>query len=191
MYLILDTETGGIGLETSLLTVSFIITDNSFEIQDVNNWSLIPDDGLYHVKAKDGGLSINKINLTELAEKAVSYRLAGQDVYKILQKWSDDGKDKLIPVGKNVSGDINQITDKLISKGSWEKFVSYRPLDLSSICQYLKIVGRIPPEVSGSLESIGQFYKIPTNELHTAEGDAILTLKCLQMMIRSFGVENS
>jgi len=184
MFLSLDTETGGIGLDKSLLTLGLVIADDDFNVVDTYHWGLIPNDGVYRVDPN--GLAVNKIDLVELAKEAFTYREASQLLYAVISEHSNNGKEKIVPVGKNVGGDISQICDKLMKRGTWENFVSYRFLDVSSIYQLYRLKGLIP-DTGGSLESICEHYGYPTDGLHGALKDAELTLKCLQRMASEIG----
>jgi len=182
MLLSFDTETGGLGLDKSLLTLGLIFYDEEKgEKIDEYHWGLIPDNGIYIVDPK--GLEVNGIDLVELAKTAITYKEAGTELYNVLKHHSDHGSNKIVPVGKNVHGDINHVCDKLMSRGTWENFVSYRTMDVSSLFQAFRLVGKIPDTVSGSLESICEFYELPTDGLHGALRDAEMTLECLNIML--------
>jgi len=181
-YISIDTETGGIGLDKSLLTLSMIyveIQGGKPHILERFNLSLIPDDGIYRVTA--GALDINKINLVDLAKVAITYKEAGTKVYNKLKSWYVDNNSVMpVPIGKNVYFDLTQIWDKLLSRGAWESFVSYRVLDLSSVVQFMKFAGKMPESVGGSLSSVCEYLNVKVGNLHEAEADALMTLYCLQ-----------
>ena len=185
MYLFLDTETGGIGLDKSLLTASFVFTDRNFQIKEELNLSLIPDDGIYRVTPE--GMEVNKINLCELAKGALTYKKAGTELYRFLQKcYSRNSGNKIVPVGHGMSGDLDHLFDKLLNRLSWENHVSYRRLDTSTLAQYLKMIGYIPEGVSGSLSSLAEYFNLNINEgdLHTARGDVGLIIEVVKCLSR-------
>ena len=179
MYLFVDTETGGIGLDKSLLTVGFLVVDDDLEIKYNLLYKVKPKDGVYNITAE--ALSINKINLIEHDKEAITYEEAGSQLYEMLSAWGNDGKNKLIVVGKNVSFDLQQIWDKLLRRKSWEHFCSYRVIDITSIQMVLISLGQITPTV-GSLADLCQHYHIPVVDSHTADGDCLLTLECYKAM---------
>ena len=182
MFLSLDCEMGGLGLHTSLLTVGMVFADENFEPISSHHIELVPDDGIYHVEA--GGMQVNQINLVDLAKNAMTYKEAGTEIYNLLKMMSNEGAEKLILIGKNVHGDMAQIYDKLITKRTWDQFVSYRVLDISAIHQLYRLKGIYPETITGSLESICEYYGISTNGVHNALRDAEMTLECLKRMMK-------
>lgn len=181
-YLILDTETGGIGIDKSLLTAFFVVTDDQFRPIDELSLELKPNDGIYRTTGE--ALEINKIDLKTHDKVAVTYSVGGTALYNFLKKNSDGGKIKLVPVGHGFSGDLDHIFDKLVSRNTWESFVSYRRLDTSVALQFLKACGVFPETVSGSLASIVEYFNIKLpGELHTAKADTLLTLEVLKNLI--------
>lgn len=179
-YCFLDTETGGIGTEKSLLTAFFLITDDKFNPIDSLELYIKPDDGTYHVDGR--ALEINKIDLVKHDKVAVTYNKAGTMLYNFLVKNSSD--DKLIAVGHNVKFDITHVTDKLISDGSWSKFVSYRCLDTCVIAKYLQMVGKLPLDLSISLSSLGEYFGVAIpGQSHNAKYDVEVSVIVLNEML--------
>jgi oligoribonuclease (3'-5' exoribonuclease) len=178
LYLSLDTETGGFGLDKSLLTIGLVLANSDFQIMDYHHFWVKPDDGVYKVTGQ--ALSVNGINLHTHDSIATTERVVGTKLYELLSKWSDSGKTKLIPVGKQVAGDIAQI-QKVISKGSWENFVSYRPLEVSSVAWFLQSIGLLPAS-NGGLSDLVKHYRVAEENFHDALGDARMTLAVLRAM---------
>jgi hypothetical protein len=174
MYIIVDTETGGIGLDKSLLTASFFIADDQFKVKQKLNLFLKPNDGVYHVDA--GGLLVNKIDLVKHDNIAKTYKVSGTVLYDFLREWSQCGFNKLTVVGKNVYFDLTHIWDKLLGRGSWETFCSYQLLDLSSVWRWLEITGKVPKLESTSLGALAEYLEVEVGEPHTAYGDVVTTL---------------
>ena len=83
-FLAIDTETGGIGSDKSLLTAYFLILDKDFKIVDDLLLLTRPEDGVYRVTSD--ALKINGINLIEHDSKAVFYKKAGTLLYDFLIK---------------------------------------------------------------------------------------------------------
>lgn len=182
-YLIFDTETGGIGLDKSLLTAYFMVCDNEFKKIDELYLYVKPDDGIYRVTGE--AMGINKINLVEHDKKAITYKKAGTALYQFIEKNFEYRKDRMVPVGHGMSGDLDHIFDKLMGRSTWETFVSYRRLDTSVALQFLKSCNVFPEIVSGSLESLVEHFGIKRNgELHDAKVDAELTRDVLVKLIK-------
>lgn len=181
-FISLDVETGGIGKDKSLLTAYFMVMDEAGNKVTDLDLRIKPEDKIYHVTAE--ALSINKINLVSHDAEAITDREAGSRLYEFLRLVSQDGKQKLIPVGHNVKFDIDFIWEKLLSRPSWEHFVSYRVIDTASIGQFLQLAGLIPPEVSGSLGSLAKEFQVVNPAAHTGEGDVLTTVGILKGMLR-------
>lgn len=185
-YLFLDTETGGIGLDKSLLTASFILTDEDFNELDVLDLFVKPDDKIYHCTAE--ALSINNINLIKHDKIAITHKEAAKILYDFLKKWSNGGKEKLIVVGKNVYFDLTHIWDKLISRGTWETFVSYQIVDLTTVWKMLEICGKVAVLSKTSLSNLAEYFNInfPSSIQHTSKSDTEITLhiykRCLELL---------
>lgn len=185
-YLALDTETGGIGPEADLLTAYFGVYDENFNLLHELDLKIRPEseDDFFHVSAK--ALEINKIHLPTHFREAETKTTAGRKLIMMLKFASDNGANKLLPIGHNVQFDIRKVQEKLLNKGAWDHFVSYRVLDTGSIGQFLKIQGKIPAEVSGSLTSFVDHFKIGFNagDAHTAKGDAVATAMVMKEMLK-------
>ena len=180
LFLPMDCESGGLSENVSLLSVYLQVVDSNWNVLDSLNLFTKPNDGVYLVEA--GGLEINKINLVEHDKVASSYSDAGQQLYRFLNKNSNQGKIKLIPLGKNVSGDVAWVNKHLLNKGNWEKFCSYRTMDISPFARALQIQGKIPSEIGLSLFSLYDWLKtknlVPdvVGNPHEAEYDTKLTV---------------
>lgn len=180
-YLVFDTETGGIGLDKSLLTLYFQVTDDNFTPIGELSLAVKPDDGIYHVTGE--AMGINKINLIEHDKIAIPYKKGGTALYDFLKSNFKGKENHFVPIGHNMSGDLAHIWDKLLGRTTWESFVSYRLFDTSSVCQYLKTQKKIPATVSGSLESLITYFGLPKGEHHNAKYDALSTLEVLKKML--------
>jgi oligoribonuclease (3'-5' exoribonuclease) len=184
MYLFLDCEMGGIGREYSLLSAYFAVLDAKFEPIDELELFVQPNDGIYHVCGP--AMAVNKINLIDHDRIAMTYKLAGASLYTFLKQHSGDGSIKLVPCGHGIKGDIDVIVEHLMSRGSFEKFTSYRVLDTSSVAQFLRAFGMFPEEVSGSLESLAKHFnilnKFDETKLHTARTDTLVTVEVLKSL---------
>lgn len=179
-YLSVDTETGGLGDEVSLLTVGLVLADKDFNQIQAIQFGTKPDNGKYIVEA--AGLAVNKINLVEHEYNSEPYKKTGSDLYTILNSWSKSGKEKLVPIGKQLAGDIRKIQQCLLSKNTWEQFVSYRQLDVSAVFMFMQNLGYFPETMNGSLKELLQYYMLKTDGQHDALWDAKATLEVLKKM---------
>lgn len=179
-YLALDCEMGGLGLDTSLLSVGLVVADEGFNVVETREYLVKPDDGIYRVTGT--GLGVNKINIAEHDLKAKPYKEAKSELYEFLKQSTDNGKIKLEPIGKQMVGDIAHIQDKLISRASWEGFVSYRHTDISAIANLYSAL-RVLPKESYSLRELADHYGISTIGLHNSLCDAMISLRVYEAMV--------
>jgi DNA polymerase III alpha subunit (gram-positive type) len=187
LYMPLDNETGGLADNVSLLSTYLEVVDEKFNVVDSLELYTKPNDGVYLVEA--GGLEVNKINLIEHDKIAITYSEAGQKLFNFLKKNSQDGKIKLIPVGKNVQFDVTGLQKTLLQKKNMEKFVSYRQLDITAIAMGLQIAGKIPADMGLSLGSLAKHfdvYNLVQGNAHEAKYDTQVTMlvfrKLLEML---------
>ena len=168
LYLPFDTETGGLTEDSSLLTAHFAVCDKDFNIIDELDIFTKPNDGQYNVSAQ--ALEINGIDLINHDKVAKPYSESGQELRNFLWKYSNNGKIKLVPVGKNVGFDVIKIHNTILGKKTWSVFTSYRLYDITGLVIYLKRVGKLPADAPDSLSGIAQFFGIEA-QWHTAKGD--------------------
>lgn len=178
---------GGLEKEKfSLLTVFIIAVDDNFNVIDELYLYLKPNDGIYKVCAQ--GMAVNKIDLVKHDTVAISYKEGSTKLYNWLKKVTEGNKEKAIVVGHGIYGDVEWIVEHLINRGSWETFTSYRKLDTSSTCQFLKACGLFPESVSGSLISLAKYFGVEVNEdeAHDAKYDTMLTFKVFLSLRKLF-----
>jgi oligoribonuclease (3'-5' exoribonuclease) len=184
-YLILDNEMGGTEKEKhSLLTSYFIVTDNKFNIINELSLEMKPNDGNYILTGDS--MNVNRIDLKVHDRLAKTYKESGTILYNWLKELTDDGKNKFRAIGLGIHGDIDWITYYLINRNSWEKFVFYQKIEISSITQFLKICGLFPDDVSGSLESLSKYFGIEFNEndAHSAKYDTQKTMEVYKNLVK-------
>lgn len=187
-YLCIDIETGGIGHDKSLLTAYFKIIEQHNDTliwHDVNDLYLFvkPENDIYNVTAQ--ALEINGINLVQHNKVAQTAKECKASLYHFLRRHSDKNN-KLIPLGHGVSFDIKFILeseDKLISKGTWDTFVSYRVLDTATIGQFLKIANKVPTDISGSLSSWAEYFGIDASKAHDAKADVEMSIEVFKKFL--------
>lgn len=171
-YLALDTETGGLGNDKSLLTVYMAVLDENFELTTLPSsnpfglraeldMKLKPEDGVYRVEAK--ALQVNGIDLAEHDKQATGFKTAGETVTQFLFGHAhyeaegvgrpDRKMRKLIPIGHGVGFDVKFMRGNLVEEKHWEANVSHRVIDTSAIARFLMMCGKIP-ESSGGLSDV-------------------------------------
>lgn len=182
-YLVIDTETGGIDSNTTLLTAYFGAANAELHVEDELDLKLKPD-GPYSIDP--AALEVNHIDLVKHDKEAELKSTAGKKLYDFIAKHSDNGASKLIPVGHGIYFDLGKVWENLLNRATFEKFVSYRRIDTGVVAQFQKLQGLVPAEVSGSLESLGNYYgcNLAPGYLHTAKYDARLTLAVLAQQLR-------
>lgn len=192
IYLPIDTETGGIGLETSLLTTYMAAIDSTgkvIEELDLKVKSPKQDDSGNSVYSVTGtGLAVNKINIIEHDQSAQPWDICAERVEEFLRENSlielGDGiitKERLTPIGHNVAFDISRMMD-LVGSKVWGRYVSYRVIDTAMVARFLMDCGKIP-EGPASLSALCSLFDI-RYDAHTAKGDALATFALYQELRR-------
>lgn len=182
-YFLFDCETGGLDENKhSLLTLYGLLLNQKLEILDEIDLSIKPDDGIYHVTAQ--AMRINKINFVEHDKNAIKYSEASKILEKKLINWTSFNKNqvstKLIPVGHNVGMDL-RFGKKLLS--SLEEYLSHRPLDTSTNCQFLQLKHKLPLDKEFTLGELAEFLGIDSSGAHNAKIDVHMTLKVLKKQL--------
>lgn len=178
--LALDTETGGVDIEHSLLTVYFEVVDEAFNTLGSLDLAIKADP--YIVSAS--GLDINKIDLVKHDAVAIPKSKAGQQLRDFLISHSEKGADKLIPLGHGVAFDLQHVWRNLLNRKEFEQYVSYRRLDTACNAQFQKLTGELPEAVTGSLDSLREHYGIAMDgNLHDAKADTRLTIQVLKRQL--------
>lgn len=184
-FIALDTETGGVSAsEHTLLSVAFLILDEHLNEIDKLELFLKPSNGVYSVQAE--AMKVNRINLVTHDDAATSVKDGYQQLKLFLDYHNPGGRSKLIAVGHNVKFDIDFLKAQLLNehKGLWDQYVAYRVLDTATIAQFMKLTGHLNKEVSGSLQSILNYYGVTdVSNDHTALGDARATVEALKLML--------
>jgi DNA polymerase III alpha subunit (gram-positive type) len=180
-YLAFDCESGGVTTDMSLLTVYFQVLDDKFNVLDELALAVKPNDGKYLVNAE--AMQVNKINLIDHDRVAITYSKAGQELRNFLLKNSLLRKSKLIPIGKNVDFDISFVTTHLLGKNTWNEFVSYRVLEVTTIALVEQMKGTLPPG-SISLSALVEHFNIKVDgKLHEADYDTKATVAVMRKLI--------
>lgn len=178
-----DCETGGIGDDTSLLTAYFVALDSNFNTVDDLYLKVKPPNFVYNVTAE--ALSINGINLVEHNKAAETPDVCMQKLLDFVQMHSEQGKDRLVPIGHNVAFDIRRYKTQLLRRPTQiDKYVDYRCLDTCAIARFLQLTNKLPPKMSISLDELSRFFRIPKPEIHDAKSDTHAAIKVLQEFIK-------
>ena len=179
MYLFMDTETGGLTPQHSLLTVSCIVVDEQFNVVR------LPTDnpGLYLRIRHDeyaltaGALAVNKINLVEHNDKGVKISDATTMMLDFVSRArAVTNKKRLIPAGHNVNFDVQFIRANLLTDQQWNEYFTYPFLDTAAIARFLNSAGMYSGGYSlTALRS--RFLPGMTGDLHNAETDNLVTIE--------------
>lgn len=176
-YLFIDAETGGLTTDTSLLSISFILTDSNFKILEDIYSLLYPLDKKFVVTSQ--ALEINKIDLKDVIKDGIEYsKFMQENLIPILRRYGPG----VVPVGYNLNLDLNFIYRYLLSKEDFEKYCTHRSLDIASYIRFQNLVGEI--KVYGGLENVTKYYKIAnTGSFHNARNDNLLTLELTKLLV--------
>ena len=178
-YLFCDVESGGPELEHSLLSAYFVVIDENLQtVYGELDLKSKPNNGNYLVRGE--ALGINGIDLVQHDKEAITESRAATLLYEFLEEHSPNGSIKLMPGGHGIEKDITFIKEHLTK--NWNKFVSYRYLDTGCIVQFLKLTGKVPRDLGGSLKELGEYFNVPISDLHTAKGDTLLTIEVLKKL---------
>jgi oligoribonuclease (3'-5' exoribonuclease) len=146
MYLFVDTETGGLTPEHSLLTVSCIIVDEHFNIIPVAAEDGRP--GLYldikhdEYSLTSGALSVNKINLVEHDKHATAIPEARSMLRAFLNRGLQAmNKKRFVPAGHNVGFDVRFLQAYLLSPEEWDQYFTYPALDTAAVARFFNAAG--------------------------------------------------
>jgi len=184
IYLALDNESGGLHESCSLLTTYLSVLDKDLnEIDSLYLYMKENDGKPYLVEAS--GLKINGIDIISHDEVAISYSKAGQLLREFIKKHSQDGAEKLIPLGHNVSFDISGIQSKLLSRGNFAQFVSYRVFDTQIYARGLQMAGKLPMDMSISLVNLTKYFNVKLPGLaHEAKYDVMATIEVAKCLLK-------
>ncbi|HNX31716.1 MAG TPA: 3'-5' exonuclease [Holophaga sp.] len=182
-YLFLDTETGGLGLEHSLLTLGLVVGDDG-EVRD--SLEILVAHDPYVVSA--GGMAVNRIDLVRHHQAALAPEAALGTLEAFCARHFPGG----IPitlVGHNVAFDRNFLAVFHAKLGRpLEPRYSHRIIDTHSIAAALRDAGRLPLDDLGSTHLFRHFgIAIPEEKRHTALGDALGTFQLYWKLVELIG----
>jgi DNA polymerase III alpha subunit (gram-positive type) len=178
MFLFIDTETGGLTTDYSLLTVAAAIADDNFNIIDKICFGVKPP--VYIIDPES--IRVNKINLVEHAVSSMSQEMAAKELTLFLQKGVllNDNR-RLIPVGHNVAFDLQFIWHNLISQQTWNTYCAYPAFDTAAVARFYTISNTIPNFCG--LVALRQLFKIETGDAHNAMADVLATIELAKKFV--------
>lgn len=179
-FLAFDVESGGIHSNVhSLLTAFYAVCDENWNVLDTLYLKVKPNDGNYVVTAE--GMSINKIDLIAHDLEAMTQSHAGQVLRDFLVKNTNGGRVRLMPMGKNVGFDCDFTTDNILGKPQWDRYVSYRHYDITTMITLLKRKGLLAKDAPESLETLARYYNVQF-VAHTADGDTHAGIEVVKIL---------
>jgi DNA polymerase III epsilon subunit-like protein len=171
MFVFIDTETGGLTPDYSLLTVAAAITDEQFNVLSKTCFGVKPE---VYVVSPDA-MRVNRINLADHAASSMSPATAAAELEQFLRQGvANTGNKKLIPVGHNVGFDLDFVWRHLMSESTWRNYCTYPALDTASVARFYAISNTIPNFCS--LVALRQLFKIETGDAHNAMSDVLATV---------------
>jgi DNA polymerase III alpha subunit (gram-positive type) len=176
-FFCIDTETGGLTTDCSLLTLHGKILDANLQVLSWIDIKLKPDDGKFICTAE--ALKINKINLVDHASAAITYTEGLKVIEHFLSSsiGNQSENKKLIPIGHNLAFDKGFILSHL--KLNWDKYLSHKYIDTVVVGEFLKLSQKVPERV-GALSGYAKTLGVKTDALHEASADVDLTIEILR-----------
>lgn len=183
-YLAFDLESGGIPDGCSVLTAYFQVLDFKNNILGELRFAVKPNDGVYTLTAE--ALEVNNIDIKAHDKIAIPYSQAGQQLREFLIQHSDNGKIKLIPLGKNVNGDIKWVNEHILGQKTWNMYVSYRIWEVTTLCLAAQKLGLYPLDASIALGAMVEYFGIQINEgvLHDEKYDTLATIAVSEALLK-------
>lgn len=182
-YISMDLESGGIPEGCSILAAYFKVLDGDMNPLGDLSLKVKPNDGIYVATAE--ALEVNGINLIEHDKIAITYSEAGQLLRNFLVEQSDNGKIKLIPLGKNVSGDIKWVNGSILGAKTWNMYASYRIWEVTTLALAAQRLNKLPRDMSISLGSLVEYFDVRVaGNLHEEEYDTNATIAVSEALLK-------
>lgn len=164
-----------------------MVLDNKLEVIDAIDLKIKPDNGRYSLAAS--AMKINGIDIIQHDTEAITETEASKKFYDFCFKHGSLSLNKMIPAGHNISLDIRFVKRHLLEEqinpegNSWGRFFSYRRLDTATIAHFLRLAGKLPDDIEGSLGSLANHFGLSYEGAHNAKFDAELSLEILKLLI--------
>ena len=155
-YIVLDTETGGLESNLTLLSVYLLCLNEERVIIDKLELNIKPDDGVYKLTA--AAMAVNKINFVEHDKKAIPESQAKKKFIEFLELHSNTGKNKLKLVSHSTTFDLRWLQAKFLTIEEWEIYFNRRPVDTQNASVFLQEAGLLPDTLSCSLVSMADYF---------------------------------
>lgn len=184
-YFFFDCEMGGTNPDMTLLTLWGMVLDENLQLIDSIDLKIKPDNGRYLIDAYS--IAVNKIDIVAHNEEAISETDAARKFYNFA--FLHGGETKMIAAGHNLSLDIRYVKRRLLRDDihpdghCWGRFFSHRRIDTASIAQFLCLAGKLPRELTCSLQSLAEYFGFSYEGAHEAEFDTVLALKVLKKLV--------
>lgn len=173
MFVFIDTETGGLSPDYSLLTVAAAVTDKEFNVLDTLAFSLRPADG-YIVSPE--AMQVNKIDLAKHATDAIYADSARLKLETLLSTGlTRTGLRRLVPAGHNVGFDLGFVYSQIMPEADFRRYCTYPALDTAAVARFLSNAGVIKNPCN--LVSLREQFGIDTTGAHNAEADVLATIQ--------------
>lgn len=177
MYLFLDTETGGLDPQFSLLTLAAVLADKDFQPICGGN----KEDTLYlqvrhpEYLVTPDAMTINKIDLVHHSAVGLNITEA-QVAFKdfIERGFEKNNGRKLMPVGHNLAFDLRFVWGQLMPKKDWERYCGYHFIDTMVVARFFNAIGLL--DHGCSLVDLRDLFQIETGDAHNALADTKATL---------------
>jgi oligoribonuclease (3'-5' exoribonuclease) len=178
MLCFVDTETGGLTPDFTLLEAAFVITDDSLNVKNTLSFALAPDDSVYRVHPR--ALEVNRIDIMTHHRRAVTYTQSGAMLSEFLYPYQQHAN-RLTIAGWNVAFDLNFLRSVYDERLVWDTLFSHRVLDVQVVSRFLQLLGRLPSTL-GSLDSHVRHYGLAIAQEHTALSDCMMTIEVLKRL---------
>ena len=158
VYMFVDTETGGITTDYSLLTLGVAFTNHHYEVlsQRLFNFKLLD------VKVTPYALRLNKIDVSQVDQNTDTYHDAGEYIDALVKEFEMSGP--VILAGWNVQFDAKFLSEYVGNK------LPYRMLDVQSVYRFLF------PKQNASLQKAAEYLGISIVPDHNAMTDTLVTV---------------
>lgn len=179
-FLVYDTETTSLDSRVGdLLECYFSVLDEDYDEIDYLYLKLKPNNNRL-IQYEMEAMEVNKIDLQKHIEVAISYEEGKEELISFLSCYGA----KLINVGHNIEFDNDWIKTKLpISIKEWHKLFGRNNIDTKNTVEFLKLVGKLPANISTSLGKLAKHFSIPrADQNHNCEDDVFLTVSLLKKL---------